>query len=141
MKFFAFALLLISSFSSHASEFDATEALIRTLPLGVYSGVTPQGSETCSVEVKNTPQGILVTATKGNEQVSRSVGYGTVYRWNRAQRLFLSSDNFYRGDVSEEVVLRTIAIDRTTQFVVVSHTRTMGRDRVFNNEVACEVSL
>ena len=140
MKLLALALLAFTSLAQ-AGELDATEAMVRTLPPGIYTGFTPQSSEACSIEVRQIPQGILVIALKAQEQVTRSVGYGTVYRWNPGQRLFLSSDHFSREDVSEEVAFRTIAIDEDTQFAVVSHTRTMGRDRVFKQEIACEVKL
>ena len=140
MKFIAVALLALSSLA-HAVELDATEALLQTLTPGVYTGVTPDSSEACSVEIEQTPQGVLVTARKGSQQVTRSVGFGTVYRWNPGPRLFLSSDNFYREDVSEEVVFRTIAVDEARQYTVVSHQRTIGRDRVFNNQIECVINL
>jgi hypothetical protein len=140
MKFIAIALLAISSLA-HAVELDATEALLQTLNPGVYTGLTPDSSEACSVEIEQTPQGVLVIARKGSQQVTRSVGFGTVYRWNPGPRLFLSSDNFYREDVSEEVVFRTIAVDEARQYTVVSHQRTIGRDRVFNNQIECVINL
>ena len=142
MKFVAFALLALSSFSmAQAVELDATQALLETLKPGIYSGVTVDAQESCNVEVKQIPQGILVTASTTKTRVSRSVGYGTVYRWNPGQRMFLSSDNFYREDVSEEVVFRTIAVNESRQYTVVSHQRTIGRDRVFNTQIECVVDL
>jgi hypothetical protein len=140
MKFIAIALLALSSLA-HAVELDATEALLQTLTPGVYTGLTPDSSEACSVEIQQTAQGVLVIARKGPQQVTRSVGFGTVYRWNPGPRLFLSSDNFYREDVSEEVVFRTLAVDEARQYTVVSHQRTIGRDRVFNNQIECVINL
>ncbi len=141
MKFLALALFLVSSSLSIANELDATEALLKTLSPGAYTGLTPDSSEACSLELQQTPQGVLVIARKGSQQVTRSVGFGTVYRWNPGPRLFLSSDNFYREDVSEEVVFRTIAVDEARQYTVVSHQRTIGRDRVFNKQVECVIDL
>lgn len=140
MKSIAIAFLALSSFA-HGVELDATEALLNTLSPGVYTGVTPREQTPCSIEIQKTAQGVLVTGRARGEEVSRSVGYGTVYRWNPGQRLFLSSDNFYREDVSEEVVFRTIAVEETTQYAVVSHFRTIGRDRVFNKQVECVIDL
>jgi hypothetical protein len=140
MKFLALALLAFISVAQ-AHELDATEALTQTLSPGAYTGLTPDSSEACSVEIQQTAQGVLVIARKGPQQVTRSVGFGTVYRWNPGPRLFLSSDNFYREDVSEEVVFRTIAVDEARQYTVVSHQRTIGRDRVFNNQIECVINL
>ncbi len=140
MKFIALALLALSSLA-HAVELDATEALLSTLTPGVYTGLTPREQTACSIEIQKTAQGVLVIGRARGEEVSRSVGYGTAYRFNPGQRLFLSSDNFYREDVSEEVVFRTIAVEEKTQYAVVSHFRTIGRDRVFNKQVECVIDL
>ncbi len=140
MKFLIFAILLSSSIAQ-AAELDATQALTQTLAAGTYAGLTTDTSEVCSLEVKLIPQGVLVTARKGAQQVTRSVGFGTVYRWNPGPRQFLSSDNFYRNDVSEEVVFRTIAVDESKQYTVVSHQRTIGGELVFNNQIECVIEL
>lgn len=121
MKIIA-AFLLLASFSVSAQELDATVAALDILPAGAYSGVTPQGDD-CKVKVSSDEHGVAVVASSADVSVSRLVLPGTTYRYNPAQRLFLSSHTIETRHGSYENVFRTLAVEAKTQYVVVTRNR------------------
>lgn len=140
MKILALALLALTSLAQ-ARELDATEALRRTLAPGVYEGVTPQAKQACTIFVMKVVDGLSVIAQTGDQRVVRRVNYGSVYRWNPGQRLFLSSLTQVAGDAREESVFRTLAINDHTQYAVVSVVRSINRTVTSKNEIECEINL
>ncbi len=127
MKHLLAALLFVCS-SAFAQELDATKAALETLPPGAYVGTTPQGDD-CQVKVNSDEHGVAIVASAGNTMVSRVVLPGSTYRFNPAQRLFLSAD-------ANENVFRTLAVETETQYVVVTRKRN-GQEV----QVECVVNL
>jgi hypothetical protein len=120
-----FVALMLCSFSVFAAEIDATAAAQQVLPPAIYDGVDAQGEE-CRVAVSADDHGLVVVATAGQTSVSRSILKGSTYRFNPAQRLFLSSDKLE----DRESVLRTLAVEAKTQYVVVARSRNGIEQRV-----------
>lgn len=119
MKTFIAALLLIST-QAFATELDATEALLNTLPAGSYSGISVEG-DNCSVAVQKLSTGVNVSASSNGKTKSYEILNGSGYRWNPGQRLFFSSIITRTSDSSSENFIRSIAVKNTTQYVVVGN--------------------
>jgi hypothetical protein len=127
MRFLAFILLLVSTHVS-AQSLEATEALSRVISPGVYSGTTPDGND-CELKLLRTSNGMsAIVSTQGLDMV-RVINFGSGYRWNPANRSFLSSEVIRTGSNSQvESVFRTIAVEADTQYVVVAYVFTDNRD-------------
>jgi hypothetical protein len=140
MKSIVIALTLVCS-SAFAQELDATEALARVLPVGQYSGTSPEGVA-CSVSVKQTESALSVSASMDHVTISRKVKTGSSYRWNLGTRNFLSLDKTFSSDgvSSVEEVLRTLAVEINTQYVVVARVIVNDRD-VREDKVECVINL
>ena len=140
MKLLLVAIFAFSSVAM-AQTLDATEALSQVLPVGHFTGLTPEGYE-CAVQVAKGSDGITTTATAEGEVLSRTVENGSVYRWNPGTRFFLSSEKTYSRDGvnSVEQVLRTLAVDTFTQYVVVARVIVNNRE-VREDKIECVVNL
>ena len=137
---FALALMIVSM-SVSAQELEATAALSQVLPVGHYSGVTPEGGE-CAVSITRTREGITTSATAEGVVLSRTVSNGSMYRWNPGTRYFLSSETTYsrNGVSSVEEVFRTLAVDTLTQYVVVARVIVDNRN-TREDKIECVVNL
>lgn len=138
MKFLA-ALCLLVSVAAQANYLDATVALKEVLPVGVYSGADLDG-ERCSVEVMNTAGGVNVTVFGQGRELNRVVPFSSVFRWQPGKREFLSTSIVRTGVNSDEDVLRTVAVEEDTQYVVVAKIATRNRD-VMETSLECVVNL
>lgn len=133
------ALCLIVSFAAQANYLDATVALKEVLPVGVYSGVDLDGKN-CSVEVMNTAGGVNVTVFGQGRELNRVVPFSSVFRWKPGKREFLSTSITRNGVNSDEQVLRTVAVQEDTQYVIVAKIATRNRD-VMETSLECVVNL
>ena len=127
------AAFLIMSSSAFANELDATEALLSTLPAGVYTGITPHGDD-CEISVRTLSDKVAVVATTATLTKRSEVVRGAVYRWNPGNRSYLATTFTTTLRGSTENILRTIAVSQSTQYVVVA-------DRVVNDRNASETKI
>ena len=130
---------MLVSGSVSAFELDATEALLETLPAGVYQGQSPEGLN-CSVSVRDLSDKVVVTASMEGVTRTSEVNPGALYRWNPANRSFLASRINRTMRTSTENILRTIAVTESTQYVVVSDVIISDRE-VSENKIECVVEL
>lgn len=138
MKTLIAALLLVSA-SAFAQNLTSTEALLRTIPAGEYRGQTPEGGY-CEVAIRNLFGKVAVVATNDSITKRSEVLEGSNYRWNPANRSFLSSVYTTTLSGSTENVFRTIAVTQNTQYVVVADIFTNNRD-VSESKVECVINL
>lgn len=139
MKIALLTCLLISS-STFAQNLDVTEALLSIFPAGKYVGTSPSG-ENCDVTIAKTGFGISVTASTQKTVVIRNIFHGTTYRWNPANRSFLSSDLTSIPGGKHESTFRTIAVENDTQYVVVSDRLDSSHTGHNEFKVECVVDL
>lgn len=134
-----FTALLLTSVSAFATELDATDALLNTLPIGTYSGQTEAGDK-CAVKVSERPQGVLVSVSANGETKSHETKVGAGYRWRPGQRLFFNSVISRTSNSSTESFVRTIAVTESTQYVVAG---SLYRSTTGNSEsvIECIVNL
>lgn len=133
------AALMLTSVSAFATELDATDALLNTLPLGSYTGQTERG-EACSVKVSERSSGILVSVSSKGQTKSHETKIGSGYRWQPGQRLFFNSEITRARNSSTENFVRTIAVTENTQYVVAG---SLYRSTTGNSEsvIECIVNL
>lgn len=138
MKTFIAALLLVST-QAFATELDATEALLNTLPTGSYSGVSVEGHD-CSVAVQKLSSGVNVSVSSHGKTKNYETLNGSGYRWNPGQRLFFSSLITRTSDSSSENFIRSIAVKETTQYVVVGNITRTGNGTK-ESVIECVINL
>ncbi len=134
-----FAALLLTSVSAFATELDATEALLNTLPVGTYSGQNDAGDK-CAVNVRERTHGVHVSVSANGGTRSHETKVGAGYRWRPGQRLFFNSVITRTSNSSTESFVRTIAVTERTQYVVAG---TLYRSTTGNYEsvIECIVNL
>ncbi len=138
MKILIAAFLLVST-SAFAQELNSTDALLRTLPAGEYSGITPEGDE-CGVSVRDLFGKVAVVASTINLTRRSEVVSGSQYSWNPAKRSFLSTVLTTTLTGSTENVFRTIAVTQNIQYVVVADIEIDDRD-FKETKVECLINL
>lgn len=138
MKTLIAALLLVSA-SAFAQDLTSTEALLRTIPAGEYRGTTPQGGY-CEVAIRDLFGKVAVVAADESNTKRNEVHSGSAYRWNPANRSFLSSIYTTTLNGSTENIFRTIAVTENTQYVVVADLNRNGRE-VSESKVECVINL
>lgn len=138
MKVLASALFFVS-LAAQANYLDATVALKEVLPVGTYSGVDLD-DERCSVDVMDTAGGVNVTVYGKGKVLNRVVPFSSVFRWQPGKREFLSTSISRNGVNSDEDVLRTVAVEENTQYVIVAKIATRNRD-VLETSLECVVDL
>ena len=132
------ALLLIST-TAFATELDATEALLNTIPAGDYRGVSPDGND-CQVSVRTLSEKVAAVASENGFVKRSEVMEGASYRWNPANRPFLSSTLTTTLTGQKENLVRTIAVKQNTQYVVVADI--VSEDgRVSETKIECVINL
>ncbi len=133
------ALVLLISGQLFAQELDATTALLSTLNAGEYKGLSPRGEE-CSVRVSVLSGKVAVTVYSEGLSGRSEVQEGATYRWNPANRSFLSSVFTTTLTGSRENILRTIAVTQKTQYVVVADVVINDRE-VTETTAECIINL
>lgn len=133
------AALMLTSVSAFATELDATDALLNTLPIGTYSGQNDNG-ENCAVKVSEHSNGIVVSVSAAGQTKSHETKIGSGYHWRPGQRLFYNSFITRTSNSSTENFVRTIAVTENTQYVVAG---SLYRSTTGNSEsvIECVVNL
>lgn len=130
MKALITGLMLLSS-SAFATSYSATEALLKVLPAGEYSGFTEGEKNPCLVTVEDNKDSVLITASANGRTKKGLVLDNGIYNWNPGQRYFLHTTR----QNGTENIFRTIAVTESTQYIVVA-------DRKANeSKIECVVKL
>jgi hypothetical protein len=134
------ALFFVFSGSTFASDLDATDALLSTLPAGEYSGFTLKKLP-CSVSVRVLSNRVAVVATDSDLTKRSEVYNGAVYRLKPGKREFLASVLTTTLTDKRENFVRTIAVTENTQYVVVGDIISSSARDKQESVVECIVNL
>jgi hypothetical protein len=110
---------LLFSFSAFSNDLDSIEALIQTVPFGIYSGRSESGSD-CLIQISKDIGKATVTLSDSEKSMRAEVYEGASYRWNPSKRLFFSSNISKKPSETIENLVRTIGINDNDQFIVVA---------------------
>lgn len=127
MKYFILSLILIG-FTVSASELSAPQALLSLIPPGHYSGLTPKG-KACLVKIQLQNNEVTISANDDHNSRESTIKSNALYRWNVANRSFLSTVKRNFEHYSLENIFRTLAVTENTQYIVVADIFTKGRKR------------
>lgn len=145
MKILLALAMSLAALNSFASDSSAVDKLTSYLPVGSYSGATDQGSA-CQVnvsEVNYPKKDIRVRVIEGNNDLSKIIANGSVFRYRDYKKEFIQSDHTVIGsdDVNYvERIIRTVNAGDNKLYVVVSYS-TMLNTNAETQVAECVINL
>ena len=133
MKFIIASFLLITAFSTHASDTSAADSSLSILPIGQYHGKTDAGVD-CSVivnEVNYPDKVITVTAIDNRLKVFKIINEGVGFLFRPYKSEFIQTERYYvTSDRTSYVdnIIRTVSAGERSLYVTVAQERTVNRD-------------